>query len=93
MAGGLGAGASWQTGRSKDFPVIRVKPTEKFCAVIIIRNLVSKLQGVSDCEEMSVVLHDVILVVHAGTCGHINKVHQPLPGVVYGGGGIGVQAI
>jgi hypothetical protein len=78
---------------SKDFPVVRVKPMEKFCAVIVTRNLVSKSQGVSDCEETSVILHDVILVMHAGMHGHINKVHQALPGVACGGSGIGVQAI
>jgi hypothetical protein len=78
---------------SEDFPVIRVKPVEKFCTVIIVRNLVSELQGVSNCEEASVILHDVILIMHAGMCGHINKVHQALPGVAHGSSGIRVQVI
>jgi hypothetical protein len=78
---------------SKNFLVIRVKPMEKFCAVIVIRNLVSKPQGVSNCEEMSVILHDIILIMHVGMSGHINKVHQALPGVAHGGGSIGVQVI
>jgi hypothetical protein len=78
---------------SKDFPVVRVKPMEKLCAVIIVRNLVSKAQGVSDCEEMSVILHDIILVMHVGTHSHINEVHQALPGVARGSSSIRVQAI
>jgi hypothetical protein len=70
--------------------VIRVKPTEEFHTVILFRDLVSKLKGVSDDEETSVVLHDIVFVVHAGLCSHINKIHQALPGVACGSSSVRV---